>query len=54
MFPGLSMTNAANPTGFQRWGEVRLLTPLARAFTVHRVGRRVGLEPGTNDACIPN
>lgn len=49
VFPGLGMTNA-NPTGVQRWGEVRLLAPLARAFTVHRVGRRVGLEPGTTMA----
>ena len=40
------MSNA-NPTGFQRWVEVRLLAPMARAFTVHRVSRRVGLEPGT-------
>ena len=47
VFPGIGMTNA-NPTGVQRWGEVRLLSPLARAFTVHRVGRRVGLKPGTS------
>lgn len=46
VFPGLGMTNA-NPTGFQRWAEVRMLAPLARSFTVHRLGRRVGLEPGT-------
>ena len=46
VFPGLGMTNA-NPTGFQRWGEVRLLAPLARVVTVYRVSRRVGLEPGT-------
>jgi len=49
VFPGLGMTNA-NPTGLQRWGELRLLAPLARAFTVHRIGRRVGLEPGTTMA----
>ncbi len=46
VFPGLGMTNA-NPTGIQRFGEMRLLAPLARAFTVHRVSRRVGLNPGT-------
>ena len=28
VFPGLGMTNA-NPSGIQRWGEVRLLAPLA-------------------------
>ena len=46
VFPGLGMTNA-NPTGIQRWGELRLLSPLARSFTVHRVGRKVGLKRGT-------
>ncbi len=46
VFPGLGMTNA-NPTGLQRWGELRLLAPLSRAFTVYRVSRKVGLEPGT-------
>ncbi len=46
VFPGLGMSNE-NPTGIQRFGEVRLLSPLARAFTVHRVSRRVGLEHGT-------
>ena len=44
VFPGIGMTNST-PTGIQRWGEVRLLSPLARAFTVYRVGRRVGLKP---------
>ena len=43
-FPGIGMTNS-NPTGIQRWGEVRLLSPPGRAFTVYRVGRRVGLKP---------
>src|SRR3712207_586161 len=47
VFPGLGVINA-NPTGFQRWGEVRLLAPLARVVTVYRVSRRVGLEPGTS------
>jgi pimeloyl-ACP methyl ester carboxylesterase len=47
------MTNA-NPTGIQRWGELRLLAPLARAFTVYRVGRRVGLEPGTTMTDLVN
>jgi pimeloyl-ACP methyl ester carboxylesterase len=53
VFPGIGMTNA-NPTGIQRWGEVRLLSPLARAFTVYRVGRRVGLKPGTTIADLAN
>jgi hypothetical protein len=53
VFPGLGMTNA-NPTGFQRWGEVRLLAPLASDFTVYRVGRRVGLEPGTTMTDLTN
>ncbi len=47
------MTNA-NPAGLQRRVEVRLLTPLAGAFTVYRVGRRVGLEPGTTMADLVN
>jgi hypothetical protein len=47
------MTNA-NPAGFQRWGELRLLAPLARAFTVYRVGRRVGLEPGMTMTDLAN
>jgi pimeloyl-ACP methyl ester carboxylesterase len=49
VFPGLGMTNA-NPTGIQRWGELRLLAPLARVFTVHRISRRVGLASGTTMA----
>jgi pimeloyl-ACP methyl ester carboxylesterase len=53
VFPGLGMTNA-NPTGFQRWGEVRLLAPLARAFTVYRIGRRVGLKTGTTMTDLAN
>ena len=40
------MTNA-NPSGIQRWGEMRLLAPLARTFTIHRISRRVGLAYGT-------
>ena len=46
VFPGLGTINA-NPTGIQRWGELRLLSPLARSFTVHRIGRKVGLKRGT-------
>ena len=46
VFPGLGMTNA-NPSGIQRWGEMRLLAPLARTFTIHRISRRVGLAYGT-------
>jgi pimeloyl-ACP methyl ester carboxylesterase len=53
VFPGLGMTNA-NPVGLQRWGELRLLAPLARAFTVYRVGRRIGLEPGTTMSELAN
>jgi pimeloyl-ACP methyl ester carboxylesterase len=53
VFPGLGMTNA-NPTGFQRWGELRLLAPLAHAFTVYRVGRKVGLEPNTTMTDLGN
>jgi pimeloyl-ACP methyl ester carboxylesterase len=49
LFPGMGLTNE-NPTGIQRWGALRLFAPVARAFTVHRVGRRVGLEPGTTMA----
>lgn len=49
VFPGLGIANA-NPTGVQRFGELRLLSPLARAFAVHRIGRRVGLERGTTMA----
>ena len=53
VFPGIGMTNS-NPTGVQRWGELRLLSPLARAFTVYRVGRRVGLRPKTTMADLAN
>jgi pimeloyl-ACP methyl ester carboxylesterase len=49
VFPGLGMTNG-NPTGIGRWGELQILRPLARAFTVYRVGRRVGLRNGTTMA----
>ena len=53
VFPGLGLTNA-NPTDVQRFGEVRLLSPLARAFTMHRISRRVGIEPGTTMADLAN
>lgn len=53
VFPGMSMTNA-NPSGLQRWGEVRLLSPLARSLTVFRIGRRVGLAPGTTMTDLVN
>jgi len=33
VLPGLGMTNA-NPSGIQRWGEMRLLAPLTRTFTI--------------------
>lgn len=44
------MTNA-NPSGIQRWGEMRLLAPLARTFTVRR---RVGLAYGTTMEGLAN
>jgi pimeloyl-ACP methyl ester carboxylesterase len=53
VFSGGGMSNA-NPTGLQRRIEVRLLAPLARAFTVYRVSRRVGLEPGTTTTDLVN
>ena len=53
VFPGLRMTNA-NPTGIQRWGELRLLSPLVRAVTVYRVGRRLVLETGTTMTNLAN
>ena len=46
VFPGLGMTNA-NPSGIQRWGEMRLLAPQARTFTIHGISRRVALAYGT-------
>jgi pimeloyl-ACP methyl ester carboxylesterase len=49
VFPGLGMTNE-NPTGVQRWGELRLLSPLTRHFNIHRIGRRVGLARGVTVA----
>ena len=53
VFPGGGMSNA-NPVGFQRWVEVRLLAPLALAFTVYMVSRRVGLERGTTMTQLVN
>jgi hypothetical protein len=53
VFPGLGMTNA-NPSGVQRWGEMRLLAPLARTFTVHRVSSRIGLASGTTMEDLAN
>ena len=53
VFPSGGMSNA-NPVGVQRWVEVRLLAPLARAFTVYRVSRRVGLERGTTMTQLVN
>jgi pimeloyl-ACP methyl ester carboxylesterase len=53
VFPGLGMTNA-NPSGIQRRGEMRLLAPLARVFTVHRISRRVGLASGTTMEDLAN
>lgn len=43
---GLSATHA-NPTGFDRRMQLRIVAPLADHFTVHLTGRRPGLEPGT-------
>ena len=53
MFPGLGLSNAS-PVGFKRWGEVRLLAPLARAFTLYRVGCRIGLGTRTTMAELAN
>jgi pimeloyl-ACP methyl ester carboxylesterase len=53
VFPGLGLSNAS-PVGFQRWGEVRLLAPLAHAFTVYRVGRRIGLGAQTTMTDLAN
>jgi pimeloyl-ACP methyl ester carboxylesterase len=50
--PGLGLSNA-NPAGPQRWGSCSC-SPLWRAFTVHRVGRPVGLEPGTTMEDLAN
>jgi pimeloyl-ACP methyl ester carboxylesterase len=53
VFPGLGMTNA-NPSGIQRWVEMRLLAPPARAFTVRRLSRRVGVASGTTMEDLAN
>ncbi|HET9928175.1 MAG TPA: alpha/beta hydrolase [Rubrobacter sp.] len=53
VFPGLGMTNA-NPSGIQRWGEMRLLAPMASAFTIRRISRRVGLASGTTMKDLAN
>ena len=53
VFPGLGMTNA-NPSGIQRWGEMLLLAPLARTFTVRRISRRAGLASGTKMEDLAN
>jgi pimeloyl-ACP methyl ester carboxylesterase len=49
VFPGLSPTNA-NPTGFLLRFEMGWLSPLARAFRVYRINRKVGLAPDTTIA----
>ena len=49
VFPGLSPTNA-NPTGFLLRFEMGWLSPLARAFRVYRINRKVGLAPDTTMA----
>jgi pimeloyl-ACP methyl ester carboxylesterase len=46
VFPGLFSSNA-NPTGFLLRFEMGWLSPLARAFTVYRINRKVGLAPHT-------
>ena len=47
--PGLSSTNA-NPTGFLLRFEMGWLSPLARAFRVYRINRKLGLAPDTTMA----
>jgi pimeloyl-ACP methyl ester carboxylesterase len=43
---GLSAEHT-NPTGLDRWMQLRLVRPLAERFAVHLVGRRPGLPAGT-------
>jgi pimeloyl-ACP methyl ester carboxylesterase len=49
VFPGLFSSNA-NPTGFLLRFEMGWLSPLARAFRVYRINRKVGLAPDTTMA----
>jgi pimeloyl-ACP methyl ester carboxylesterase len=49
VFPGLGPSNA-NPTGVLLRFEMGWLSPLARAFRVYRINRKVGLAPHTTMA----
>jgi pimeloyl-ACP methyl ester carboxylesterase len=49
VFPGLFASNA-NPTGLLLRFEMGWLSPLARAFRVYRINRKVGLAPDTTMA----
>jgi pimeloyl-ACP methyl ester carboxylesterase len=49
VFPGLGPSNA-NPTGLLLRFEMGWLSPLARAFRVYRINRKVGLAPDTTMA----
>jgi pimeloyl-ACP methyl ester carboxylesterase len=49
VFPGLFPSNA-NPTGLLLRFEMGWLSPLARAFRVYRINRKVGLAPDTTMA----
>jgi pimeloyl-ACP methyl ester carboxylesterase len=49
VFPGLFPSNA-NPTGLMLRFEMGWLSPLARAFRVYRINRKVGLAPHTTMA----
>jgi pimeloyl-ACP methyl ester carboxylesterase len=49
VFPGLFPSNA-NPTGLLLRFEMGWLSPIARAFTVYRINRKVGLAPDTTMA----
>jgi pimeloyl-ACP methyl ester carboxylesterase len=49
VFPGLAPSNA-NPTGLLLRFEMEWLSPIARAFTVYRINRKVGLAPDTTMA----
>jgi pimeloyl-ACP methyl ester carboxylesterase len=49
VFPGLGPSNA-NPTGMLLRFEMGWLSPLARAFRVYRLNRKVGLAPATTMA----
>jgi len=46
---GPTPTNA-NPTGLSRLGELRMVAPLARLFSVYALNRQPGLDAATTGA----